>query len=190
MKINYRSKFFPRLAIQHSQIAILYRDISQAWPRWESNLPLWNTSPMPRRNWNCARRYLVWRQPLEIGARARGREGTWIAEASARFISQYGVKPGGRRDSCRFSSSLAKWLSCVWITDSCPRRQFILALQSRKTCCAVCGSQTTDIFSQVGLQEHYRIRHRGTEFDDNSYNFFRLYTLNCWCILQWMCGLI
>jgi hypothetical protein len=62
---------------------------------------------------------------------------------------------------------------------SCPRRQFILALRSRKMCCAVCGSQTTDIFSQVDLQQHYRIRHRGTEFDDNSYNFFRLYTLNC-----------
>jgi hypothetical protein len=30
MKINYRSKSFPRLEIQHSQIAILYRDISQA----------------------------------------------------------------------------------------------------------------------------------------------------------------
>jgi hypothetical protein len=42
-------------------------------------------------------------------------------------------------------------------------------LRSRKTCCAVCGSQTstTDIFSQVGLQQHYRIRHRFTEFDDN-----------------------
>ena len=61
---------------------------------------------------------------------------------------------------------------------SCPRRQFILALRSRKTCFAVCGSQTTNIFSQVSLQQHYRIRHRGTEFDDNSYNFFRLYTLN------------
>jgi hypothetical protein len=54
---------------------------------------------------------------------------------------------------------------------SCPRRQFILALRSRKTCCAVCGSQTTDIFSQVGLQQHYRITHKGTEFDDNSYNY-------------------
>ena len=31
MKINYRSKSFPRLAIQRSQIAILYRDISQAF---------------------------------------------------------------------------------------------------------------------------------------------------------------
>jgi hypothetical protein len=51
---------------------------------------------------------------------------------------------------------------------SCPQRQFILALRSGKTCCAVCGSQTTDIFSQVGLQQHYRIRHRGTEFDDNA----------------------
>jgi hypothetical protein len=29
-------------------------------------------------------------------------------EASAQLVSQYGVKPGGRRDSCRFSSSLAK----------------------------------------------------------------------------------
>ena len=49
----------------------------------------------------------------------------------------------------------------------------------QETCCAVCGSQTTDIFSQVGLQQHYRIRHRSTEFDDNSYNFFlALYTLN------------
>ena len=31
MKINYRSKSFPRLAIQRSQKAILYRDISQAF---------------------------------------------------------------------------------------------------------------------------------------------------------------
>jgi hypothetical protein len=31
------------------------------------------------------------------------------------------------------------------------KAQFILALRSRKTCCAVCGSQTTDIFSQVAF---------------------------------------
>ena len=43
----------------------------------------------------------------------RGERKEKIAEASARFMSQYGVKPGGRRDSCRFSSSLEKWLSCV-----------------------------------------------------------------------------
>ena len=39
------------------------------------------------------------------------------------------------------------------------KAQFILALRNKKTCCAVCGSQTTDIFSQVGLQQHYRITH-------------------------------
>jgi hypothetical protein len=65
---------------------------------------------------------------------------------------------------CRGESKMAELL----MNYSCPRRQFILALRSGKTCCAVCGSQTTDIFSQVGLQQHYRIRHRGTEFDDNA----------------------
>jgi hypothetical protein len=84
-------------------------------------------------------------------------------------MSQYGVKPGGEERPVQILEQFGK-MAQLRMNYSCPRRQFILALRSRKTCCAVCGSQTTDIFSQVGLQQHYRIRHRSTEFDDNSYN--------------------
>ena len=79
---------------------------------------------------------------------------------------QYGVKPGGVQILEQFCK-----MAQLRMNYSCPQRQFILALRSGKTCCAVCGSQTsetTDIFSQVGLQQHYRIIHRGTEFDDNA----------------------
>jgi hypothetical protein len=43
---------------------------------------------------------------------------------------------------------------------------FGFAEQENVLCCL--WSQTTDIFSQVGLQQHNRITHKGTEFDDNS----------------------
>ena len=33
---------------------------------------------------------------------------------------------------------------------------------------SVVHKQQIYIFSQVGLQQHYRIRHRGTELDDNA----------------------
>jgi hypothetical protein len=74
------------------------------------------------------------------------------------------------------------------------KAQFILALRSRKTCCAVCGSQTTDIFSQVGLQQHYRITHNAQNsmitvtifFDFIYFKLLMYFTMNvCFNIRYW-----
>jgi hypothetical protein len=83
-------------------------------------------------------------------ARGWGEGKEKLAEASARFMSQYGVKPGGGETR---ADSRAVWQngSVGYELFMSTKAQFILALRSRKTCCAVCGSQTTDIFSQVAF---------------------------------------
>jgi hypothetical protein len=79
--------------------------------------------------------------------RGRGEGKETIAEASAQFMSQYGVKPGGKRDSCRFWNSLSKWLSCVWIIHVHEGNLFWL-----------CGAGKRVVLSVVHKQQIYLVK--------------------------------
>ena len=59
-------------------------------------------------------------------------------------------------------------MAYVDLNNSCYQRKFLLAWRRGKACCAVCVTekQCTNIYTRIGLQQHYRIRHNKLGFSD------------------------
>ena len=57
-------------------------------------------------------------------------------------------------------------MAYINLNNSCPRRDFLVAWRSGKTCCSICCNQNPATYSRNGLQQHYRMMHKSLEFND------------------------
>ena len=116
------------------------------------------------------------------GARARGGEGRRgkVREASARCHTQYGVRPGEATSSrgvdVPWENVLGYFITGIYFRAGVYtmaaeaqlgnlRRTCLVDWRNGKTCCPVCRSRE-QTFARTGLQQHYRIKHKGQEVND------------------------
>ncbi len=57
-------------------------------------------------------------------------------------------------------------MAYINLNNSCPRRDFLVAWRSGKTCCSICCNQNPATYSRNGLQQHYRMMYKSLEFND------------------------
>ena len=58
-----------------------------------------------------------------------------------------------------------KNMAYINLNNSCPRKDFLVAWQSGKTCYSACCSQNPATFFCNELQQHYRMMHKNLEFN-------------------------
>ena len=94
------------------------------------------------------------------------------AKTSARFEAQDGVKPGRAIFAISIirESRTKRQHGVLNLNNSCPRRDFLVAWRSGKTCCSICCSENLATYSGNGLRQHYRMMHKDVDFSDVTMN--------------------